>query len=137
MFSDPRKNLEQLALQPGSRVADFGSGAGFYALAAARFVGDRGRVYAIDVMKDMLTKLKNEAHRLHLHNIEALWGNIEKLGGSRLAPATVDVVLLCNTLFQLEHKHEVALEAKRILKPKGKVLVLDWKDSYGGLGPQP
>ncbi|MBI2475978.1 MAG: methyltransferase domain-containing protein [Candidatus Taylorbacteria bacterium] len=137
MFSDPQKNIEQFSLAPGSHVADLGSGAGFYTMAAARAVGKLGRVYAIDALKEMLQKIKNEAQRSGLPNIEALWGDIEKLGGTRLADASVDSALVCNTLFQLERKNDFPLEVKRILKPGGRVLVVDWKESFGGLGPQP
>lgn len=137
MFSDPQKNLEQFGLSPDAYVADFGSGAGFYAIVAAKMVGKSGRVYAIDVLKDLLQKLKNQAETSGLLNVETVWGNVEKLGGTRLADATVDAVLVCNTLFQLEEKKDLPFEAKRILKPKGRVLLVDWKESFGGMGPQP
>ena len=64
MFSDPEKNIEQFSLGKGMHVADFGTGSGFYALAAAEAVGETGRVYAIDVQKDLLEKLKKEAHNV-------------------------------------------------------------------------
>lgn len=137
MFSDPQKNLEQFGITPGSRVADLGSGSGFYSIGAARMVGERGRVFAVDAQKALLEKLKHEAHNNRLPNIEALWGNVEKLGGTRLADASVDAVLACNILFQTEQKKDFPFEIKRILKPKGRVLVVDWKDSFGGMGPQP
>ncbi|MSU55248.1 MAG: class I SAM-dependent methyltransferase [Candidatus Taylorbacteria bacterium] len=136
MFSDPQKNIEQLRLLPDAHVADFGSGAGHYTLAAAKAVGNMGRVYAIDVLKEMLQKLKNQAERAGFINVESVWGNIEKLGGTRLADASVDAVLVCNTLFQVEDKKDLPVEAKRILKPHGKILVVDWKESFGGMGPQ-
>ncbi len=136
MFSDPQKNLEQFGLAPGSRVADLGSGAGFYTFPAAKMAGPRGRVYAIDISKDMLTKIKHAADQSGLANIEALWGNVEKLGGTRLADASVDAALACNTLFQLEEKKDFPFEVKRILKPRGRLLVVDWKESFGGMGPQ-
>ncbi|KKU67311.1 MAG: hypothetical protein UX89_C0016G0014 [Parcubacteria group bacterium GW2011_GWA2_47_16] len=137
MFSDPQKILDQFKLTTGRIVADLGSGAGFYAILAAKMVGPLGRVYAVDVLKDMLQKIKNEAVRSKLFNVEALWGNIEKLGGTRLADASVDVVLVCNSLFQIEHKDSFSIEVKRILRADGRLLVVDWKDSYGGVGPQP
>ena len=136
MFSNPQQILEQFRLEPGTHVADLGSGSGFFTLAAARMVGPSGRVYAVDAMKEMLTKVKNEASRARLLNVEALWGNIEKLGGTRLADGTVEVVMVCSTLFQLESKTEFPLEVKRILKAKGRVLVIDWRGSFNGLGPQ-
>ncbi|MEK7575314.1 MAG: methyltransferase domain-containing protein [Patescibacteria group bacterium] len=136
MFSEPQKNLEQFGLAPGAFVADLGSGAGFYTLAAAKIVGPKGRVYAVDVLKDLLQKLKNEANKMHLTNVEALWGNVEKLGGTRLADSSVDAALVCNTLFQLEHKNDFPMEVKRILRADGRVLIVDWKESFGGMGPQ-
>ena len=137
MFSDPQKNLEQFGLAKGARVADLGSGAGHYALAAARIVGGDGRVFAVDVLKDLLQKIKNEAVRSHLINVETLWGDVERLGGTRLPDASVDAALVCNTLFQLEEKKDFPSEVKRILKPGGRVLVVDWRESFGGMGPQP
>lgn len=137
MFSDPQKNLEQFGLVSGKVVADLGSGSGAYALAAAKIVGPSGRVYAVDIMKEMLQKLKNAAIAGRIFNVEALWGNIEKLGGTRLADASTDAVLVCNSLFQTEDKESLVLEVKRILKSSGRVLVVDWKESFGGMGPQP
>jgi SAM-dependent methyltransferase len=55
----------------------------------------------------------------------------------KLADRLVDAVIVSNVLFQTDSKYGVALEAKRILKPDGKVLLVDWQDSYGGLGPDP
>ena len=137
MFSDPQKILDQFKLTTGRIVADLGSGAGFYAIIAAKMVGPLGRVYAVDVLKDMLQKIKNEAVRSKLFNVEALWGNVEKLGGTQLADASVDVALVCNSLFQIENKESFAIEVKRIVRSDGRLLVVDWKDSYGGIGPQP
>ena len=137
MFSDPQKILEQFKIGTGKTVADLGSGAGFFALPAAKMVGQSGRVYAVDVLKDMLQKVKNDGIRQGIGNVEGIWGNIEKLGGTRLADAAVDVVLLCNSLFQQEDKNSCVLEIKRILKTGGEVLVVDWQESFGGMGPQP
>lgn len=137
MFSDPQKILDQFKLATGRFVADLGSGAGFYAIIAAKMVGPLGRVYAVDALKDMLQKIKNEAVRNKLFNVEALWGNIEKLGGTRLADASVDTVLICNSLFQIEDKENFLLEVKRITRQEGRILLVDWKESFGGLGPQP
>lgn len=137
MFSDPQKNIEQFGLNPGTLVADLGSGSGFYTLAAARAVGDTGKVFAIDVQKDLLTKLKNEATKEGLSNIEIVWGDIEKLNGSRLATGAVQSVIISNIFFQVKNKTSFIAEVSRILRPGGRVLFIDWLDSFGGLGPIP
>ena len=137
MFSDPVKNVEQCGIQPGMDIADLGAGSGHYTIAVAKALASTGRVYAIDAQKDLLAKLKNSATREGLYNIEVIWGDIEKVNGTRLSEASVDFVFLCNVLFQLEDKTNIIKEIKRILKPNGRVLVVDWADSFGGIGPKP
>lgn len=137
MFSDPQKNIEQLGVDPGTKVADLGSGSGFYSLALAKAVGPQGRVFAVDVQQELLTKLKAEAMHHHLENIEVIWGDVDEPHGSRLEDASMDRVLVTNTLFQVDHKDALVAEAFRIVKPKGRVLLVDWTDSFGGLGPHP
>lgn len=137
MFSDPIKNIEQLGLTPGMEVADFGSGSGQYSMASSRAMAGSGKVYSIDINKDLLTKLKNSSVKEGIYNIEVIWGDLDKLNGTKLRDFSVDFVLVCNILFQLENKDIVVKEVKRILKPGGKVLVVDWEDSFGGIGPKP
>ena len=136
-FSDPKKNIEQLRLREGMRVADLGAGSGAYSIATAQAVGDSGKVYAIEVQKDLLLKLKNEATRADVHNIEVLWGDIEEPHGTKIKDHAVDAVLVSNVLFQAQDKKGVLNEARRVLVPGGSMLVVDWAESFGGLGPHP
>ncbi len=135
MFSDPQKNIEQLSLGSDNHVADFGSGSGAYTFAAAEIV-HTGKVYAIDVQKDLLDKLKNEAKNRHLTNIEIVWADLDILNGTKLRSGFMDAVIAANIFFQLESKENACEEIKRILKKDGRVLVIDWTSSFGGLGPQ-
>lgn len=117
-------------------VADFGTGSGFYALALAKRVGNSGRVYAVDVQKELLTKLANKAKEDRLGNLEIVWADIDQLGGTKLADSSLDAVVISNVLFQSEHRENLAKEALRVLKHGGEALIIDWADSYGGLGPK-
>lgn len=125
MFSDPTKNLKALGLKENMIVADLGAGTGFYSVALSRMV-PQGKVYAVEVVKDFLITIQNKIKHDHLHNIETIWGNIEKLGGTKIADSVVDAVVASNILFQVEDKGNFILEIKRILKPSGKVLLIDW-----------
>ncbi len=137
MFSNPRANVADFGLIPGMVVADFGVGIGNYALEMARIVGAGGKIYAIEVQKDLLERLAREAKSQHLFNLEVIWGNVEKPGGTKLKDRTVSVVVMANVLFQADAKYSMALEAKRILRTGGRVIVIDWSGSFGGIGPRP
>jgi len=137
MFSDPEKNIEQFNLAKGSYVADLGAGSGFYSFASAKVVGESGRVYSLDIQKDLLEKIKKESALRHLGNIEIIWADLEHLGGTKLRESSMDAVVMANILFQLSLKDNTVLEVKRILKNNGKVLLIDWLSSFGGIGPQP
>jgi len=135
-FSDPKKNIQQFGIGEDWQVADFGVGSGAYSLLAARKVGPDGRVYAIDVQKNLLERVKKEAEEQGLLNVEIIWGDIEKTNGSKLKDGSMNSVIATNILFQAEDKRRVVQEIGRVLKPGGRVLVVDWTDSFGGLGPQ-
>jgi ubiquinone/menaquinone biosynthesis C-methylase UbiE len=135
MFGDPKLNLEQFELRPGMLVADLGVGSGFYAMEAAKQVGPEGRVFGVDVQKEIVEHLKRMAQLEKLENLEAIWGDIEKVGGTKLKDGIADAVIASSVLFQVEEKENFIEEVKRILKPGGKVLLIDWLDSFGGLGP--
>jgi ubiquinone/menaquinone biosynthesis C-methylase UbiE len=137
MFSNPRANVSEFGLIPGMIVADFGSGSGSYALEMSRVVGEGGKIYAVEVQKDLLDRLASEAKSQHAFNIEVIWGNVEKPGGTKLKDGTVNVVVMANVLFQADAKYSVVLEAKRILRTGGRVVLIDWDGSFGGIGPHP
>ncbi len=136
MFSDPVKNVEQSGVHPGMEIADLGAGSGHYTLAIAKALLSTGKVYAIDINKDILIRLKNNAVKEKLYNIEVVWGDVDNIKGTKLRDYSVDMVFACNILFQVENKLDFIKEIKRILKPGGKVVVIDWSDSFGGLGPK-
>jgi len=126
MFSDPTVNISKLGLADGMKVVDLGAGSGFYSIESARRVGSSGRVYAVDVQKEILERIRTAGAAQGLHNIEVIWANAEKIGGTKLRESIADRVIASNILFQIEKPEEFALEIKRLLKPGGKVLVIDW-----------
>lgn len=119
-------------------VADFGSGSGHYVLETARRIGNTGTVYAVDIQKNLLEKIKTEAGKNNLTNVEIVWADLEGPEGSRLASGAVDFLVISNILFQLRDKIGLAREASRVLKSGGRAAVIDWSESgTGGLGPAP
>lgn len=138
MFSDPISNIQQFHIDPGMSVADLGSGVGFYTMLLSEIVGPSGSVYAVDVQKELLDKLNIEANNKGLKNIKYIWGDLDESGGTKIRDHSVDRVLASNVLFQVEKPESFINEISRILKRKtGKVLLIDWADSFGGMGPTP
>ncbi len=123
-------------LRAGDVAADFGAGSGHYVFPVAKIVRDSGVVYAVDIQKDLLEKIKSRAHEEGLKNVEIVWSDLDKPEGSRLAEGSADLIIISNLLFQVENKEEVVKEAFRALKKGGRAAVIDWSDSFGGLGPR-
>jgi ubiquinone/menaquinone biosynthesis C-methylase UbiE len=135
-FANPRANVQKFRLQEGMRVADFGAGVGAYTLPAAQYVGVTGKVYAIDIQQELLRKIITAGGTEGCTNIEVIWGDVESYGGSALADQSVHRVIISNLLFLSSRKADIVKEAYRILKTNGKVLLIEWKDSFGGAGPK-
>ena len=136
-FTNPEANIAALGIHEGMVVADFGAGTGAYTIPLAKKVGEQGHVYAIEVQKEFLINVKNSAAQHRFKNISVIWGNVERLGGTKIKDKTVDIVVVSNVLFQAEDKKGLIEEAKRILKTGGELLLIDWSGSFNNLGPAP
>ena len=133
MFSDPLKNLKAIPVHEHHIVVDLGAGTGYYSVAAGK-LASLGKVYAVDIAKDYLHTIQNKAKEAHLQNVEIIWGDVEKKNGTKLKDGLADVVIASNILFQVEDKKSFIEEIKRILKPKGKVLLVDWNSDSPLMG---
>lgn len=125
-FLNPEQTLKQLKLKKTMVAADFGSGSGGWAFPLARKL-EEGKVYAIDILEEPLSALKARAKLEKIFNIETIQFDVEDKAGSKLIDNSCDLVLMTNILFEAESKKQVLEEGKRILKPGGKILVVDWK----------
>lgn len=128
MFVDPEKNLKALGLTENSIVVDLGAGTGFYSLIASHIVSS-GKVYSVEIQKDFVDVIRDKIKASRIKNIEVFWGDIEKIGGTKLADHIADAVILSNVLFQVEDRDKTIEEAKRVLKDGGQVLLIDWLDN--------
>ena len=137
MFSTPSVNLTQFHIEPGMVVADLGCGSGAYVFEILQRVGPTGKVIALDVQKPLVEKLANECKKRHIPNVTVLWDDLDDADGIALRDSSIDRVVIANTLFQIEDVQKFATEVRRILRPRGLALVIDWSDSFGGLGPTP
>ena len=109
-------------LLPPLDVADLGCGEGYLTIEAARWAR---RVVAIDRSADVLRRAKALAQRRKIRNITWKRGSLERLP---VRTAAFDLVLLSQALHHAEHPERTIAEAYRILRPGGRVLVLDLRE---------
>ncbi len=135
-FVTPEVVATHFHIKPGDKVADLGAGSGFYLKTLSSLVGETGKVYACEIQKPLVEKLGDFIRQSGLTNVVTLWCDLEELSGIKIPDNTLDVAILVNTLFQLEQKEIALQEMHRILRPSGVLHIIDWTDSFGGLGPE-
>jgi ubiquinone/menaquinone biosynthesis C-methylase UbiE len=133
---DGRKLFEALALQPDTAFLDLASGPGKYALAAAQTITEEGVVYAVDLWQGGIEALRAEARA---RGIDWIIARVADVGEQiPIGDHAVDVCLIASALhdFVRERVHHAALqEVTRVLKPTGKLAVVEFKRMADSPGP--
>ena len=121
--------LERIGIRRGQTVLDFGCGSGTYTIPAAKIVGERGRVYALDKDKEALDALMQRGESAGLKNIERIKTSGEiKIG---LTDESVDVVLMFDVFHsyyfpQADDRRRLLGELYRIMKPSAFLSISVW-----------
>jgi ubiquinone/menaquinone biosynthesis C-methylase UbiE len=132
----PDAVVSHFHIKDGDTVADFGTGSGHFLKALATRVGV-GKVYACEIQKALVEKISDQVRASGLHNVFPLWCDLEEPDGLKIKSDAVDVGILVNTLFQLEDKTTAIKEMARTIHTGGRLMIIDWTDSFKGLGPAP
>ncbi len=138
-YLDPAFLLEKLEVKGGMYVADFGcGGSGYFALQAAGMVGDKGRVYAIDIFKPNLSAIwRNIKMRGYQDVVRCVWSDLEIEGAAKkIKDGSVDRGILVNVLHQSKKQKEILKECIRTLKKEGRLLIVEWGSSGLVFGPK-
>ncbi|PIR03378.1 MAG: hypothetical protein COV60_00635 [Candidatus Magasanikbacteria bacterium CG11_big_fil_rev_8_21_14_0_20_43_7] len=134
---DPHVLFEKAHVQSGMHVADFGCGqTGHVVFPCAKLLGEKGIMYAVDIVKDVLAQIEKRARSNSFLNIHTVWSDIEKVGHTAIPPRSLDVAFLVNTLVQVKDRHAVLEEVDRTLKDKARLLVVDWQKKGLLFGPK-
>ena len=109
------KVVEEIGIQPGNVVLDYGCGLGSFSIPAAKIVGEKGKVYALDIHPLAIKRTKKKAQKKGLTNIKFIHSDFD----TGLNDESVDVVLFYDMLESLLTPQKQLKELYRILKPEG------------------
>ncbi|MGB9609268.1 MAG: class I SAM-dependent methyltransferase [Minisyncoccia bacterium] len=131
-----REFLAKIGIEEGMIVGDLGCGArGHFSLQAAKMIGPRGLVYAVDILPSALRGVEANAKMLGINNIKTVWADLEIYGATKIPKESLDLALLINILFQTKKDEEIIKEAVRLIKSGGKLVICDWKKTGAPFGP--
>jgi ubiquinone/menaquinone biosynthesis C-methylase UbiE len=128
----PEDTLKAVGLRAGMVFMDIGCGDGFFTIPATQLVGEKGMVYALDTDVAAVEKLKDKAAEKGLTNITARVGAAEE---TVFCMACADIVFYSRVLHDFKDPAKVLRNAKRMLKPDGMLVNLDWKKKPTLFGP--
>jgi ubiquinone/menaquinone biosynthesis C-methylase UbiE len=128
----PEEVMGLFNLTPGDIMADIGCGIGYFTFPAARLTGPVGKVYALDISTIMLAEVIIKQRQEDISNIETLQTGEYDL---RLTAESVNIGFMCNVLHEIEDQDRFLQEIHRILKNKGRLLVIEWQKKPGTWGP--
>jgi ubiquinone/menaquinone biosynthesis C-methylase UbiE len=120
----PAKLLPLLDLKPGDAVADIGAGSGFYTFKLVDLVGEKGKVYATDIQKEMLDIIKKRAKAKNVGNIVGVLGT-EK--DAKLPAESVDLILLVDVYHEFSFPYEMTVGMVKALKPGGRLVFVEFR----------
>ena len=129
---NPEAILKDIGLHAGMVFMDIGCGEGFFTLLAAHVVSETGIVYAVDTDAEAIERLKTKAAEKKLMNIRVKVGAAEE---TVFCTACADVIFYSMVLHDFNDPAKVLQNAKKMLKPSGTLVNLDWKKEQMSFGP--
>jgi len=109
----------------GDRVADLGSGGGYFTFLLADAVGPTGRVYAIDVAEDMNERLAGIAAERGYGQVETV---LAEPDDARIPSGGVDLVFTSNTYHHIDDREAYFRKLSESLREGGRLAVIDYKE---------
>ena len=131
-YQKPEEVVRALKIEEGEVIADIGAGSGYFTFRLARPVGERGRVYAVDVSPDMIVHLNRRVRDLNVKNVVTI---LSAPDDPLLADGSVDRFLIVDTWHHIGGHAKYLALLKRMLKPGGQVVMIDFKRAKTPVGP--
>jgi precorrin-6B methylase 2 len=116
--------LEQLGIRPGMTLCDMGCGNGYYTIPLAKRTGETGRVYAVDIQKEMLDLLGKATRDVGVDNVVPTLGT---LVDPKLPDAAIDLMLLVDVYHEFSHPEQMLAAIRKSLAKDGRVVLVEFR----------
>lgn len=120
----PAKLLPLLKLKAGDAVADIGAGSGYYSFRLAPLVGDKGKIYAVDIQPEMLALIRLRAKAQKVTNVVPVGGTVTD---PKLPENGVDLILMVDVYHEFDHPYEMTEAMLKSLKPGGRIAFVEFR----------
>jgi len=133
---DKEKFFKALDLKRDAVLLDVACGVGKYSIAASEILGHEGVIYAIDLWEEGINALRQTVAEKDIKNIRPVLGDVNKR--IPVEDRSMDVVLMATVLHDLievNAERGTLNEVRRVLRPGGRLLVIEFKKIEGPPGP--
>ncbi|MHB1347668.1 MAG: class I SAM-dependent methyltransferase [Candidatus Humimicrobiaceae bacterium] len=124
--------LKEAGLKEEMTFADVGCGNGYFTFPAVKIVGSKGRVLALDISSEMLEDIIDQVKKEKIKNIEVIETEENDL---KTGKDSADLAFSCNVMHETKDPELFLAEVKKILKNKGRIVIIDWEKADSDFGP--
>jgi arsenite methyltransferase len=131
-YQKPHEVLTALAIKPGEVIADIGAGSGYFTFRLAHHVGDKGKIYAVDVNPGMILHLNRRIRELKAMNVTSI---LAAPDDPLLADGSIDRFFFSDSWHHIENQTKYLSAIKKMLRPSGEVVMIDFQKKELPVGP--
>jgi ubiquinone/menaquinone biosynthesis C-methylase UbiE len=131
-YQKPQEVLAALDIKPGEIIADIGAGSGYFTFRFARHVSERGTIYAVDVSPDMVLHINRTIRDLKITNVVSILADSDD---PLLPVPSVNRFFFSDSWHHIENRAKYLLLMKKLLKPNGEVVMIDFHKRETPVGP--
>jgi ubiquinone/menaquinone biosynthesis C-methylase UbiE len=131
-YQKPHEVLTALGLKSGEIIADIGAGSGYFTFRIAHHLGAKGKVFAVDVSPDMIRHINRRIRDLKTTNVVSVLADPDD---PLLAERSINRFFICNVWHHVENPTKYLSMMKKMLRPGGEIVMIDFHKKELPLGP--